>query len=225
MILKVFGFESELLLGGVGSLVIKDGLQYRRIIESLFDYDENNVLSIENQKKFLTAKKDILVVNDVYGFDFSSRQILSALYKQLATQKDERSVKLVVEIENRLAELMNIIELTSDINFNYETQLDLADLFKLAKVSLEVSTSKNYIDKIYAIIDIANNLMGRRVVVLVHQREFLANNEIRALLNYLLDQKISVLFIEKSLDQPIAGENCLVIDEDLYDFSTFDGKR
>lgn len=218
MKLSIFGFESSLSFKSLATVSIKDNLLYRKVIEELLNYDEGNFVVIEDNER-LTIKNDILIVNDVYGFDFSSRQILNSLYKQLNSRRDERSTKILLEIENKLSELMEIFEFDSDNDFRYDTEIELLSVFKLVNVSLEVSNSRKYIDKIYGIINLAKRLMNRKVVIFIHQREFLADSELRALLNYAESNEISVLFIEKDLNRPIIGEDIMVIDKDLYDFS------
>ena len=80
-------------------------------------------------------------------------------------------------------------------------------------------TSNNYLDKLYGIIDSAQQLLSRRLIILVNQRQLLSYSELRALLQYVQDNHFSVLFIEKNCNEKIEGESSLTIDSDLYDFS------
>ncbi len=90
----------------------------------------------------------------------------------------------------------------------------------MAHVGLEVNLRNNYIDRLYGIIDSAQQLLSKQLVVLVNQRQLLSHSELRALLQYVEDNHFSVLFIEKICKDKLDSEGLLSIDDDFYDFST-----
>ena len=91
---------------------------------------------------------------------------------------------------------------------------------KMAHVELEANTGNNYIDKLYGIIDSAQQLLSKCLVILINQRQLLSHSELQALLQYVQNNHFSVLFIEKNCKNKLNEENVLVVDDDLYDFST-----
>lgn len=224
MICSLYGFDSPLEIndGGIGTIVIRDGAQFRRIVESILGQSSEpniNWLSIYDQEGIISSQ-EVLLVNDIYGFDFFSRQVISALYKKMLQCKNSENDKIMADIENNVARLVAEYDASIDESIAYDTKLELSDIFKIARVSLSVGESEKFIDKLYGIIEVANNLMNKRVVVFIRQRELFSPNELRALLQYTKNHNFSVLFLEKTIDAPIDGEPCLIIDEDLYDFST-----
>lgn len=202
MKISISGFDSTLAIpddGGIATIVIQDDLLLRKIIEDLLD---------DYTKK--AANK--------YSYDLSSRAITTALYKDIQENSDIDMSKLA-QIEASILDLLHTINTGFSQNLDYSAEISMSDIMKMAHVTLEVNSSNNYLDKLYGIIDSAQQLLSRRLIILVNQRQLLSYSELRALLQYVQDNHFSVLFIEKNCNEKIEGESSLTIDSDLYDFS------
>ena len=209
MKLTISGFDNTLALpddGGIATLVIYNNIFFRKIVEGILDMytkrEENNRTVIyNNENGLLNLTKDTLIVTDLYSYDLSSRTITTALYKNIQDSSDLDPIKL--------AQILN-----------YQTEINIGDIMKMAHVELEANTGNNYIDKLYGIIDSAQQLLSKRLVILINQRQLLSHSELQALLQYVQNNHFSVLFIEKNCKNKLNEENVLVVDDDLYDFST-----
>ena len=227
MKLTISGFDNTLALpddGGIATLVIHNNIFFRKIVEGILDMytkrEENNRTVIyNNENGLLNLTKDTLIVTDLYSYDLSSRTITTALYKNIQDNSDLDPIKLA-QIEKEILDVLSAINTGFSQNLNYQTEINIGDIMKMAHVELEANTGNNYIDKLYGIIDSAQQLLSRRLVILINQRQLLSHSELQALLQYVQNNHFSVLFIEKNCKNKLNEENVLVVDDDLYDFST-----
>ncbi len=227
MKLTISGFDNTLALpddGGIATLAIHSDILFRKIVEGILDMytkrEENNRTVIyDNENSPLNLTKDTLIVTDLYSYDLSSRAITTALYKNIQDNSDLDPVKLA-QIEKEILDILGAINTGFSQNLNYQTEINIGDIMKMAHVELEANTGNNYIDKLYGIIDSAQQLLSKRLVILINQRQLLSHSELQALLQYVQNNHFSVLFIEKNCKNKLNEENVLVVDDDLYDFST-----
>lgn len=227
MRIKVSGFDNAVSIpenGGIATLAIHNDLFFRKIIENILDAytkrEENNRIVICNDNcNPLDITKDSLIITDIYSYDLSSRTITAALYKNIQDNSDIDQTK-IEQIESSIFDILDNINIDFSQNLSYQSTISMNDILKMAHVGLEVNLRNNYIDRLYGIIDSAQQLLSKQLVVLVNQRQLLSHSELRALLQYVEDNHFSVLFIEKICKDKLDSEGLLSIDDDFYDFST-----
>ncbi len=227
MNISISGFDNTLFIpsdDGIATLVICNDLFFRRVVEDILDAytkkEENNRTVIyDSNHDPLNFAKDTLIVTDIYSYDLANRTITAALYKNIQDNSDIDAAKLA-QIETDILDILGAINTGFSQNLNYQTEISINDLLKMAHVELEANTGNNYLDKLYGIIDSAQQLLSKRLVILINQRQLLSHSELQALLQYVENNHFSVLFIEKNCEDKLDHENMLIIDDDLYDFST-----
>ena len=227
MRIKVSGFDNAVSIpenGGIATLAIHNDLFFRKIIENILDVytkrEENNRIVIcDDNCNPLDITKDSLIITDIYSYDLSSRTITAALYKNIQDNSDIDQTK-IEQIESSIFDILDNINIDFSQNLSYQSTISMNDILKMAHVGLEVNLRNNYIDRLYGIIDSAQQLLSKQLVVLVNQRQLLSHSELRALLQYVEDNHFSVLFIEKICKDKLDSEGLLSIDDDFYDFST-----
>ena len=227
MNISISGFDNTLFIpddGGVATLVVRNNLFFRRVAEDILDVytkreESNHTVIYDNNHNPLNFIKDTLIVTDVYSYDLASRTITAALYKNIRDNSDIDTEKLA-QVEKDILDILSAISVGFSQNLNYQTEISINDLMKMAHVELESNTGNNYLDKLYGIIDSAQQLLSKRLVILINQRQLLSHSELQALLQYVENNHFSVLFIEKNCKDKLDDENILIIDDDLYDFST-----
>ena len=227
MKINISGFDNTLSIpddGGIATLAVRNDLFFRRVVEDILDAytkrEENNRTVIyDSNHDPLNFAKDTLIVTDIYSYDLANRTITAALYKNIQDNSDIDAAKLA-QIETDILDILGTINTGFSQNLNYQTEISINNLLKMAHVELKANTGNNYLDKLYGIIDSAQQLLSKRLVILINQRQLLSHSELQALLQYVENNHFSVLFIEKNCKDKLNEENILVIDDDLYDFST-----
>lgn len=227
MKIHISGFDNTLSIpddGGIATLVVRNDLFFRSIVEDMLDIytkrEENNrTVVYDNDNNPLNFAKDTLVITDIYSYDLANRTITTALYKNIHDNSNIDMAKLA-QIEADILDVLSAINTGFSQSLNYQTEINIGDIMKMVHVELEANTGNNYIDKLYGIIDSAQQLLSKRLVILINQRQLLSRSELQALLQYVQNNHFSVLFIEKNCKDKLNEENILAIDDDLYDFST-----
>ena len=227
MKINISGFDNTLSIpddGGIATLAVRNDLFFRRVVENILDTytkrEENNHTVVhDDDHNPLNFTKDVLVITDIYSYDLANRTITAALYKNIQENSDIDMTKLA-QIEADILDVLSAINTNSSQSINYQTEISINDIMKMAHVGLEANEKNNYLDKLYGIIDSAQQLLSKRLVILINQRQLLSHCELQALLQYVQNNHFSVLFIEKNCKDKLNEESILVIDDDLYDFST-----
>ena len=227
MKINISGFDNTLSIsddGGIATLAVRNDLFFRSIVEDILDTytkrEENNrTVVYDSDHTPLNFTKDTLVITDIYSYDLANRTITAALYKNIHDNSDIDMAKLA-QIEADILDVLSTINTNSSQSINYQTEISINDIMKMAHVGLEANEKNNYLDKLYGIIDSAQQLLSKRLVILINQRQLLSHCELQALLQYVQNNHFSVLFIEKNCKDKLNEENILAIDDDLYDFST-----
>ena len=227
MNISISGFDNTLSIpddGGIATLIVHNNLFFRRVVEDMLDIytkreDNNRTVIYNSDHNPLNFAKDTLVITDIYSYDLANRTITAALYKNIQDNSDIDIAKLA-QIEADILDVLSAINTNFSQSINYQTDISINDIMKMAHVGLEANEKNNYLDKLYGIIDSAQQLLSKRLVILINQRQLLSHCELQALLQYVQNNHFSVLFIEKDCKDKLNEENILVIDDDLYDFST-----
>ena len=227
MNIRISGFDNTLSIpddGGIATLIVHNNLFFRRVVEDMLDIytkreDNNRTVIYNSDHNPLNFAKDTLVITDIYSYDLANRTITAALYKNIQDNSDIDIAKLA-QIEADILDVLSAINTNFSQSINYQTDISINDIMKMAHVGLEANEKNNYLDKLYGIIDSAQQLLSKRLVILINQRQLLSHCELQALLQYVQNNHFSVLFIEKNCKDKLNEENILVIDDDLYDFST-----
>ena len=227
MNISISGFDNTLSIpddGGIATLIVHNNLFFRRVVEDMLDIytkreDNNRTVIYNSDHNPLNFAKDTLVITDIYSYDLANRTITAALYKNIQDNSDIDIAKLA-QIEADILDVLSAINTNFSQSINYQTDISINDIMKMAHVGLEANEKNNYLDKLYGIIDSAQQLLSKRLVILINQRQLLSHCELQALLQYVQNNHFSVLFIEKNCKDKLNEENILVIDDGLYDFST-----
>ena len=189
MNISISGFDNTLFIpsdGGIATLVICNDLFFRRVVEDILDAytkrEENNRTVIyDSNHDPLNFAKDTLIVTDIYSYDLANRTITAALYKNIQDNSDINAAKLA-QIETDILDILGAINTGFSQNLNYQTEISINDLLKMAHVELKANTGNNYLDKLYGIIDSAQQLLSKRLVILINQRQLLSHSELQAIL-------------------------------------------
>lgn len=126
MNISISGFDNTLFIpsdGGIATLVICNGLFFRRVVEDILDAytkrEENNRTVIyDSNHDPLNFAKDILIVTDIYSYDLANRTITAALYKNIQDNSDIDATKLE-QIETDILDILGAINTGFSQNLNY----------------------------------------------------------------------------------------------------------
>lgn len=224
MIIKINGLDNELVLNDaqIGVIEINDIKLYRHILEII----NNKVEGIYNNELFILSdkyeeidfKNNVYLLNDIFNIDINSKKIINKIYNLINSSYDDEE-KLI--FSNKIQEVKNnLIYKTNEFPFTFSINNDISilDMLKLFNFKVDYSTYTTLLEKIELLIDVLVNLNIARILIVPNLKMYLTNDELIYLYKYSLYNNINLLLIERHEENKLKYENCIIIDENFYDF-------
>ena len=224
MKLKINGFENEILFTekNVNILTIKNTKCFSHILQILNDKingsESNEIFLLDENNEEMNMSKEIQMVLDIFNIDYNSKKILNKIYNIIATniQKNQD-----FEIEKMILNLRNyIIEEINELPFEFvmKNELEITEILKLYNLKIDEENYTNILEKIEILIDILSTLDIAKILIIPNLKLFLSEEELVELYKYSLYNNINLLLIERHEENKLKYENCIIIDENFYDF-------
>ncbi|EUJ41132.1 type II-A CRISPR-associated protein Csn2 [Brochothrix campestris] len=207
MNLEIFQLEHSLAFDdeSVVILAIENQRFYREIIESFVQTLNDEPAPIEIQLyeagERLVLAKELLLITDVFGFDFKQRTLVTKIYKQL--EKRYHISKETDVIDQKIVELRSLItdQLTEcAIELTVDDATSLATIFKMFNLRIDIEETTMF-QRLLAIIDVIAELVLVRVLVLNNIRCYFNANELVEIYKYALYHQVKLLVIEPQYHQ------------------------
>lgn len=220
MIAKIRNIDEEIIFSEqkVNTLEIHNRQFFREIISALahsqFEKTTNDIINFGIDGGELND--NIILVNDVFSFDFAARKFLTEIYKIAERSIDNDILKIINRLESDIDQIANFVEDTVDIDLNYKTNIELGDILKMLKIEPAIIADYDIKNRIYAIIDLANKLLKNRIICFVNLKQLLSKNEFDNIAKYCLYKKQLVWFFESSQTFVNNDEDIVVVDDDLF---------
>ncbi|MDY3974324.1 MAG: type II-A CRISPR-associated protein Csn2 [Veillonella caviae] len=188
----------ELSKENVTTLVIEDALIYRNIINELIKSIEGHFSSwsLSEHGVEYVWKKDVYMITDFFSLDFSNRTLLTKLHQRLTLIAQENMGDLF-EINNKIQQLLLIIEDAVPLNLVHNENISAVDLIKMAAVKIDGSAF-DLIEQTISFVDVVMELLHPKLVILLNVRSIMSAEEVTLFFETLLSKKIPVLCIEKN---------------------------
>jgi CRISPR type II-A-associated protein Csn2 len=164
----------------------------------------------------LNFETDAEMLTDPVSFEINNKRFVNLLHKKFFDFfKSAENLPALCGIEHEMTELFDKFQMQSGININYAAALDYSYLLKGFGVKLQDGAA-SLLEKLVCYINFAAQLKPVSVFIIMFAKEFLCEDEIRALHEHCRYQQISLMFIEgANPDPPKAYEHKLIIDKDL----------
>lgn len=194
-----FNFLDEpIKLEGLVSFTIENRKVFTSVVQSLYRYvgEENDYLKIYDDKYNALKVNELMLVNDVLGFDVNSASTLKLIYKDIEKQiNQEPEVKS--EIERLLNAATSIIQdelLEFEIDM-VSDEIEISEALKVLGVKVEVE-SDTIFERLLELIQVFKYLKTKKLIVLVNAGVYMTSEEMVALEEYIVLQQMSLLMID-----------------------------
>lgn len=158
----------------------------------------------------------MILVSDIFGFNFSSRRLLGELYQRIASDIDNDTLKIIGDIETGLTKIAIFAEDAVDIELEYKTEFDINDLLKLLKIEPSIGRDFDLKQRLYGIIDVVSRLFSDKIICFVNLKQLLAHDEFCEIVKYCLHKKQQTWFLESNDSYSSEMEKIVVVDDDLF---------
>ncbi len=203
--------------GKVLTLLIQNRHFFREILSELA---RSQVEKTDGQTLVFDDGEDVgsrvIAVGDVLGFDFSSRRIQAELYKHIAENIDNDTIKLLGDLETELEKIVIFAEEAADMELDHRADFAITDWLRFLKIEPVVGGSYDFKSRIFGIIDIVSRLFPEKIICFVNLKQLLTHTEFTEVTKYCLYKKQLVWFLESTDSYVSEFEKIVVVDDDLF---------
>ncbi|MCA1355092.1 type II-A CRISPR-associated protein Csn2 [Weissella cibaria] len=210
-----FDFLDEpIKLEGFTELVIENRTVFTKVVQALYEYsDDENYIQIFNEDYQVLKTNELMLVNDVLGFDINSPTTLKLVYQDIIRQiNDKPEVKS--KIESYLNQAMQIIK-DELVEFEIDLVSDeilLTEALKSLGVKIEI-VSDTIFERFFEIIQVFKYLKAKELLVVINAGVYFSKSEIAAIAEYTELQNMNMLMINSAKYEGVKSR--YVLDEDF----------
>lgn len=210
-----FDFLDEpIKLEGFTELVIENRTVFTKVVQALYEYsDDENYIQIFNEDYQALKTNELMLVNDVLGFDINSPTTLKLVYQDIIRQiNDKPEVKS--KIESYLNQAIQIIK-DELVEFEIDLVSDeilLTEALKSLGVKIEI-LSDTIFERFFEIIQVFKYLKAKELLVVINAGVYFSKSEIAAIAEYTELQNMNMLMINSAKYEGVKSR--YVLDEDF----------
>ena len=210
-----FDFLDEpIKLEGFTELVIENRTVFTKVVQALYEYsDDENYIQIFNEDYQVLKTNELMLVNDVLGFDINSPTTIKLVYQDIIRQiNDKPEVKS--KIESYLNQAMQIIK-DELVEFEIDLVSDeilLTEALKSLGVKIEI-VSDTIFERFFEIIQVFKYLKAKELLVVINAGVYFSKSEIAAISEYTELQNMNMLMINSAKYEGVKSR--YVLDEDF----------
>ena len=184
MIMRIPSFENDIVFSEnyISVLHIQNGTLFARIIGSINSLingvEELNekIIFIDEDEKIMKASKDIMLVTDIWNFDFNQKKIQSALFQKIEKiyqQEYERLSDFQTHFQSLQINAMDVWE-DLPFEFEYKDSIGVQEYLKLLGLKIAMSDrDSKIIDIVLMIIDVVEYFGIAKLVVFTNLKLYL----------------------------------------------------
>ena len=210
-----FDFLDEpIKLEGFTELVIENRTVFTKVVQALYEYsDDEDYIQIFNEDYQALKANELMLVNDVLGFDINSATTLKLVYQDIIGQiNDKPEVKS--KIESYLNQAIQIIK-DELVEFEIDLVSDeilLTEALKSLGVKIEI-VSDTIFERFFEIIQVFKYLKAKELLVVINAGVYFSKSEIAAISEYTELQNMNMLMINSAKYEGVKSR--YVLDEDF----------
>lgn len=195
-------------------LVIENRTVFTKVVQALYEYsDYEDYIQIFNEDYQALKANELMLVNDVLGFDINSATTLKLVYQDIIGQiNDKPEVKS--KIESYLNQAIQIIK-DELVEFEIDLVSDeilLTEALKSLGVKIEI-VSDTIFERFFEIIQVFKYLKAKELLVVINAGVYFSKSEIAAIAEYTELQNMNMLMINSAKYEGVKSR--YVLDEDF----------
>lgn len=174
---------------------------------------EGRFVLSQGDKEIDLSKKIELIMNP-FMIEINGRKILNKLYSELdKISKTETMYMQTLKIARDIKEYILSLEYEADYSLEFETELDVPGLLKIAGVKYE-ETEIDFLEKLIRYIKIIVRVLSIKVIVFINLRSYLSETQMQEVIKEIEYQEIQAIFMENQERVGLEGGKRYIIDKD-----------
>lgn len=210
-----YGFVLELEENIVYEIVAENPVLFSAIVRELSEQTEGKIgeFRLSQGEKSLSLEKKVVFVRDIFAIDINQRSILSKLYTELGDSSCSVCLQERSEFIESYIKYMDSICNNSDLFVTYETEPDVLEILKLAKLRID-SESVTLLELIIEYINVVSRLLRIDIIMFLNLKLFLSKEELLKLYEECFRRKVCLILLESSYRERMLSERGCIIDKD-----------
>lgn len=189
--------DTPLQIEGLTSLTIQDRTVFTKVVQEAYRYSgEDDYLHFFDDNYRTLKPVEIMLINDILGFDVNSAPTLKLIYKDIENQINHQPEQKTL-IEQHLNAATEIIQ-NELLDFEIDMvsdEIDVAEALKVLGVKIEIATDTIF-ERLFEIIQIFKYLKTKKLLVLINAGIYFSEQELTSLEQYAELQNIALLMID-----------------------------
>lgn len=188
--------DEPLALSKATFLVLEEQILFSSLVKHLYQYPEGDYLQIFDEKMKEIKETELLLVTDVLGYNINSPAMLKLIHADLENQLNEKpEVKSMIEkLAVTITDLLAYECLENELDLEYD-EITILELIGALGVKVETA-SDTVFEKCLEIIQVFKYLSKKKLLAFINVAAYLAEQEIKQLIEYIELNQVTVLFIE-----------------------------
>jgi CRISPR-associated protein Csn2 len=196
-------------------LVLKNRELFAKTVFGIFR--ESSELKFFDTEKY-DEFRETLAISDVFDFDVNSAKILKILYENLERKIAGEEIRedLAVKFYDLQKVLSKFLFDETNLNLANEKEFSLKDLLKFYGIKIDWSSTENFRENFYQILDVATELFPEKMLIFANLTAYFSSDDFAKITENISRRNLRVLFIENSC--PETRENVVIyeLDEDMF---------
>lgn len=164
--------------------------------------------------KEIDLSKNIELIMNPFMIEINGRKILNKLYSELdKISKTETMYMQTLKIARDIKEYILSLEYEADYSLEFETELDVPGLLKIAGVKYE-ETEIDFLEKLIRYIKTIVRVLSIKVIVFINLRSHLSETQMQEVIKEIEYQEIQAIFMENQERVGLEGGKRYIIDKD-----------
>ncbi|MBG9989225.1 type II-A CRISPR-associated protein Csn2 [Aerococcaceae bacterium DSM 111176] len=205
--------DQPLKINKATSFVIEDIEVFRRIIEKLYHYSDDDELKLYDNNFQKLKKNEIILISDILNFSLITSQVLKLIHEEIQDQLNENP-QTKSNLDNLLIQLAGLVEtelLEHILDLTY-TPMTLIDLLKALKVTID-SNSESIYDKMFDIVQWYKYQPKTKILIFVNSLIYFSDEQLKNVFEFIELNQIDVLFLDAL---PRENINHYILDNDYF---------
>lgn len=204
----------EIKQGQICILTIENTDEYRHVVQGLI---HGNLLVEFYSDNELLENKYIEFIPNIYQLDMNEKKVVTRILKHLESyMKDDWHLPETMKMQQALAEYLENIIFDSGIPLEISDEIDLQTLLKASGIKVR-EESESFLENFINYLELILNFTDTKVFIFVNLLLFITEMEFAELINFIKQQNLIILDIERSniLPLPHPDKVDLLFDDDL----------
>lgn len=173
---------------------------------------DSNLYITEGQDNLNLGKKAVFVTNP-FDININDKKILSKVYQDMSAVCLNEEYEQLTEINREIVTLLDTINDKLPYMLQFNLDIDPMMLFKGYNVAID-EEEQGMLENLISYIRLSHQILGIQLFIFFHLCDFLDEKEMKAFIEMMTYEHVTILLIEASSRLAIEGIRYYIVDKD-----------